>query len=406
MSWIPVWGFLPVDQSLEPIPVSGIRRSLVFTNNVSGRRVRVKVSNLYGTEPVSVSRLALADAVDGSLLTELTVGGKRQFTLAPKGELWSDPAAFETRPGQKLKVMIEFADQSGQRVTTIGNSYSAFSFQAYSEFVRPAAGPEPSLPTVSAGGQAGQEATQKAAPQPGAGISYLVCEVQADVEEGDTVRTVSCFGDSITSFDYFSGWLTKAFYQQFPGMVTVVNRGIGGNRLLRGPIVPIPYQDFRGFGPAGVKRFGSDTYRDETPTDVVLFICVNDLMHARQFGHPEEADTWQDMAEGIRKVCSIAHAHGSRIYVGTVTPFGIENGADWYKTSEQDRLHLNQYILDQGSRFCDGVMDFGKALADPAHPDRQMPDCHVGDGLHPNSKGGKIMAALTFETMTGKKMPL
>ena len=58
MSWIPVWGFLPVDQSLEPIPVSGIRRSLVFTNNVSGRRVRVKVSNLYGTEPVSVSRLS------------------------------------------------------------------------------------------------------------------------------------------------------------------------------------------------------------------------------------------------------------------------------------------------------------------------------------------------------------
>lgn len=404
MSWIPIWGFVPVDQSLEPIPAAGIRRHLIFTNNVCGSRVRVKVSNLYGTKPVSVSRLAMADAVQGSFLTELTVGGSREFTLDPGRQLWSDPAAFHIHPGQKLNVMIEFPDRPGQEIATIGNSYSAFSFQAYSEFVRPDGGQDSVLASAPAGGQAGQKATQTAAPQPGEGISYLVCEVQADVEEADQVRTVSCFGDSITAFDYFSGWLTKAFYQQYPGKVTVINRGIGGNRLLRGPIVPIPYQDFRGFGPAGLKRFESDTYSDESPTDVVLFICVNDLMHARQFGHPEEADTWQDMAKGIEEICRIAHAHKSRIYVGTVTPFGIESEANWYKTSEQDRLHLNQYILDQGSKFCDGVMDFGKALADPAHPDRQMPDCHVGDGLHPNSKGGKIMASMIFETMTGQKM--
>jgi lysophospholipase L1-like esterase len=75
----------------------------------------------------------------------------------------------------------------------------------------------------------------------------------------------------------------------------------------------------------------------------------------------------------------------------TITP---DVGSDYYHpgpANEADRVKVNAWI--RGAGHFDGVIDFDKATADPAHPDRLRPEYDSGDHLHPSPVGYKAMAA-------------
>ena len=55
------------------------------------------------------------------------------------------------------------------------------------------------------------------------------------------------------------------------------------------------------------------------------------------------------------------------------------------------RKAVNEWI--RTSHAFDGVIDFDKALQDPAHPDQMLPAYDSGDHLHPRDSGYKAMAA-------------
>ena len=69
--------------------------------------------------------------------------------------------------------------------------------------------------------------------------------VKADVNKGmcfygftglqvytkDTVKAIAAFGDSITHMSYVTNALSKRLFREYPGQVTLLNCGIGGNRL-------------------------------------------------------------------------------------------------------------------------------------------------------------------------------
>jgi hypothetical protein len=59
---------------------------------------------------------------------------------------------------------------------------------------------------------------------------------------------------------------------------------------------------------------------------------------------------------------------------------------------EKVRQTVNHWIRD-GHEF-DGVIDFDAAIRDPVRPERITDGWHLGDRLHPNAQGGKMMAAL------------
>ncbi|WP_024864975.1 hypothetical protein [Butyrivibrio sp. FCS014] len=50
----------------------------------------------------------------------------------------------------------------------------------------------------------------------------------------------------------------------------------------------------------------------------------------------------------------------------------------------------------------DGFFDFDREVADPAKTGFMQGPCHIGDGLHPNSRGGKKMAdCVDIKTVIG-----
>jgi lysophospholipase L1-like esterase len=91
------------------------------------------------------------------------------------------------------------------------------------------------------------------------------------------------------------------------------------------------------------------------------------------------------------QIVARAHAHGLRVYGGTITPYV---GSDYYHPgalSEADRQAVNQWIRAAG--HFDAVIDFDSVVADPGHPDRLLPAYDCGDHLHPSPAGYRAMGS-------------
>jgi VWFA-related protein len=98
------------------------------------------------------------------------------------------------------------------------------------------------------------------------------------------------------------------------------------------------------------------------------------------------------LESAFAQIVARAHVQGIMVFGGTLTPF---IGSDYYHPSvqsEADRDALNQWIGTSG--IFDAVIDFDKAIRDPAHPDHLDPEADSGDHLHPGRIGYKRMGEL------------
>ena len=80
-----------------------------------------------------------------------------------------------------------------------------------------------------------------------------------------------------------------------------------------------------------------------------------------------------------------------RCHSGTLTPYENETFLPGASTPEREarRQAVNTWIRDGGA--FDAVVDFDKALRDPAHPTRMLPIYDCGDHLHPSDRGYNAM---------------
>ena len=387
MKWVSAFSFLPINYAVELARSEDRTQRLTFDSNLNGEKVRVRFSNRYAKNPLCL-RSVTVGIVRGDRVEELrpvTLRGKREIALAPGEEAWSDETELSVRAGDRLAV-TGYTEEP-QSVESVCAFWSAEG---------------PLVELSGSGDYTGGEAFE---PVPSAEIYPVVAEdanpVKAfffygvsglQVWTDDEVRTVVMFGDSITHMGMISNALSARLAEAYPGKVSVINRGIGGNRLLY-DATKVEFLPAEGacFGPAGVSRFEEDVFGQESADAVLVLEGINDIMHPIQFGHEDEAVTAEELVNGFRRLIDIAHRHGAKIFGATVTPSGNDDyPAEWMPRFEEVRTELNRR-LREGIGF-DGVFDYDAAIRDEARPDYIRADCHIGDGLHPNDKGGKLMA--------------
>ena len=131
---------------------------------------------------------------------------------------------------------------------------------------------------------------------------------------------------------------------------TVVNAGIGSNRLLH----DTPSTN-------ALSRFDRDVLSVPGVKAVIVLLGINDI----QYSHRNAAEAVRAPEEiaAFRQLIDRAHAAGLKIYGATITPF--EGSPDYTPEGEADRQAMNGFIR---SGAFDGVVDFDAALRDPAHP--------------------------------------
>ena len=235
-----------------------------------GHRMRVKFSNVFGTQPVTFSAVTVglqeygANVLDDTI-TPLRFGGRDSVTIPAGTEVWSDGVALE---------WVKNADDASVQGRNIAISYAVQGNSGPMTYH--AAAHQTSY--VSAPNSGDRTRDTNAFGYPYTTTSwYFVREVDV-MAPADTV-VVCAFGDSITdgshstlsANDRWEDVLSKRLHEAYGNRVSVVNEGIGGNRVVN-PVVANSTA-----GPAATDRLDRDVLALSGLTHVVWLEGINDL---------------------------------------------------------------------------------------------------------------------------------
>ncbi|MDA7418922.1 GDSL-type esterase/lipase family protein [Xenophilus arseniciresistens] len=380
--WLAAWAVAERDYRRQMVaPGLPTRAPRVFNDQtvrlrispaLGGRQWRVRLSNRWALEPLLIDQASLALATGGAALSPRTVvplrfGGQPGLTLAPGATAWSNAVQLPARAGQTLALSFHIA-----RPFSVAAGYP----------VQREGGACWLLP----GNQCLQPRPQGAQAQDWApALSAL------DVMAPRDARLLVAFGDSLTEgggaadtteLGSYPQRLAVRLRDQRPS-VSVVNTGLGGNRLLR-----------EGVGDSALQRFEREVLQQSGVTHALVLIGINDLGFGTANGErsplapaAQLADAPQLIA-GLQKLQAAAQARGVKLLLGTLMPFG--GAPTWSEHNEAQRQAVNRWI--RGRQDVAGVVDFDAATRDAAHPLRLRPAFDSGDHLHLNAAGLAAMA--------------
>ncbi|MBO9670863.1 MAG: SGNH/GDSL hydrolase family protein [Sphingobium sp.] len=338
-------------------------REIVRTT-LPGTALRVRLSNAFGTMPLTIGGGSVARSPDNksaavASLRPLTFNGARAVTIPAGADMLSDPVTLATPAFTDIAVSIHYT----------------------------------AAPSVQTG-HPGSRATSYLAPGNQVDAPILTDAATADrwfnlsaieVQNCGAKPVIVALGDSITdgrgSTTNGNDRWPDVLARRLNGQAAIINRGIGGNRLL-----------LDGLGPNALARLERDVLSVPGITHLIVLEGINDLGTSTRDAPMDEAGHKALVAQMIgayRQIVERARAHGIKVIGGTIMPFMGFAGYHPDAANEADRQAVNTWIRAPGN--FDAVVDFDAVMLDPAHPDRLNPAYDVGDHLHPNPAGYKAM---------------
>ena len=385
--WIPTW--VSAQQQPRPapgragavpllVPAGSFKNQtvrMVVHSSIGGHRVRVQLSNAYGSAPLSVGAAHVALRAKESAIVPgsdrvLTFNGKPGCSIPVGAFLISDAVDLDVPQLSDLAVSLYVPGETGPATTHAMGLHTTW---------------------ISKEG----DATGAAAITDGAtSLSwYWLSSVEVSAS-ADTASLVT-FGDSITDGtrstpNTDSSW--PAFLarrlQANPATagIAVLNQGISANRVLRDV-----------FGVSALARLDRDVLSQPGVRWMTIIEGINDIgggigtefiFAPRPNAPASEVVTPEELIGAYRQIIERAHEHGIKVFGSPLMPF--EGAAYYSEHGAVTRDAVNQWIRTSGA--FDAVIDFDAVVRDPAHPTHMKAEFDSGDHLHPNDAGYKAMA--------------
>jgi lysophospholipase L1-like esterase len=383
--WVASWTASPTDASTPadavglpvPGPLTEQTFRMIVTPHLGGAALRIHLSNRFGSAARKFGEVTVGTAGDGSVEhpVSVTFHGGREVSVAAGQDVVSDPVGFPVKAFTPLAVSIYVPGL--QDAPTKHWNANATSFYS---------------PPFA--GNSTEETSNIGVPLETKAWFFVD---GVDVEAPDRTQAVVAFGDSITdglvaasvaslpassevadkNGRYPDGLQHRLIRAGIP--VSVVNAGIGSNRLL---------SDGNGqfLGPTGLRRFQADALDQAGVTGVLLLEGINDL------GIPPATTTADQLIAGFEQAIEAAHRAGKKIWLGTIMPASnaLFDGTLLAPQSETYRQQVNTWIRTQTK--ADGIVDFDAVMRDPSNPSVLDPAYAGPDNLHPNLVGYQAMA--------------
>lgn len=388
--WKKIWNYIPVNWGTRVGTVEDLTQKVWIRNNLNGTQVRIQFSNLYGKEALVLHHVTVGkcDRESGKVteIQEAAYRGERTIRVLPGEEFYSDSVPLALKETEDLIVSVYFQEKN--ELYSVCQTWSAQSYKSsFFKGDRTESGETEGMPTL-------EIFPFFQFDEYGCDAAAAVCGVQV-LADGE-VTTLACFGDSITHMSYYFDPLLETLYRKYPGKITLLNCGIGGNRILYDAcyVEEIPGHA-KCFGDAGTGRFERDVYGDVSPEIVFFLEGVNDCTHGFAFDISEEVPDGQKLFAGVRKIVETAHRKNSKIYISTVMPFGCYEEA-FREQAEKIRQDFNE-LLRKHREMADGFLDLDKIMRKPEDFHFMKDGMHLGDGVHPNAEGGREIAAAIAE---------
>lgn len=336
-----------------------------------GTLARIELTNRYGSTPLriagaTVARTAEGGAVRPGSVRTLTFDGRGSVTVPAGGTLLSDGAPLRTSALETLTVTLYLASPTGP--ATFHHFAGTTSYRAAGDH------------RADLAGTAFTETDSS---------WYYLSGVEVSGGSHTARRDgIVTFGDSITD----GVGATPGADDRYPDELAerlaaagspraVLNHGIGGNQVVN---------DTTWAGEKGIARFEKDVLTERGVGTVVLLEGINDIGGSGPSfpGGPTPEVSVNRLVEGHRSLIRQAHARGIKVIGATLTP--IKGSFYFTPENEAKREAFNTWVRTSGAY--DGVVDFDRAVADPADPDRILPAYDSGDHLHPGDAGYRAMA--------------
>jgi lysophospholipase L1-like esterase len=342
-------------------------RMIVHTS-IGGHRVRVQLSNAFGTNPLQIgaAHVALHDK-DSAIVAgsdhALTFSGRASAAIPPGAEMLSDPLDLDVPALGDLVISLYVPVEAPSPTVHLTGLHTTYISQT-GDFTGAASIADPT--------------TRE--------LWYWIAGV--DVVAPTKSAAIVAFGDSITDGatstpNTNSSWPSQLAVRlaadKSTSGVAIINEGISGNRLLGD-----------GAGINALARFDRDVLSQPGVKWLIVLEGINDIGLGNLPGTPpSEVPTADDLIAAQKQMIERAHMHGIKVIGATLTPYvGAAYATD---RGETMREAVNEWI--RTGKAYDAVIDFDKAVQDPANPKQIRPSYNIRDHLHPNDDGYKAMAA-------------
>jgi len=374
--WVASWGSSQMtpnaEQQLPAATLPGATLRQVVRLTTGGDRLRVRISNVFGTQPLELhgvniaraTRLGSAATVAGSDRA-LSFAGQRMAFVPAGSELVSDPVALSVAALTEVAISVRFA--AAPPVQTGHPGSRATSFLLAGDHLG-----APDLPGASRHvGWFQVAAVDVAAPARSGAIVIL----------GDSIT--DGYGTTVDTHERWPDRLAERLYANAATKrLAVINHGIGGNRILRD-----------GLGPNALARFDRDVLGTAGVTHMILLEGVNDLgtlTRDAPVSASVHASEVARLTATYAQIVARARERGIRAIGATIMPYA---GSAYYhpdSVNEADRQAINAWIRAPGN--FDAVIDFDALTRDAQRPNRLGAAFDSGDGLHPSIAGYRAMA--------------
>ncbi|MSQ29141.1 MAG: lysophospholipase [Dehalococcoidia bacterium] len=345
---------------------------LIVRPDLWGTTFRIHLTNVFGAQALEIDDAYLGVQLDAGVLRAgsnrpVRFEGRSAVRIPPGEGAYSDPIQFdagEHEAGGKLAVSFHVVGSSGPM------TWHAKAIQS-------------SYVTAVGAGSHGAEEDDGAFPF--STTSWYFLDAVDVLAPADTAVIVA-FGDSITDGtgstlngdDRWPDVLSRRLHVVYGDRVSVVNAGIGGNRIL----TPIEYSTIAplGGGPSALSRLDRDVFARPGVAAVVWLEGINDLG-----GGGATAD---EVIAGIREGVARLRARGLRVVQATVTSsLGSNNGTP---TVDAYRRTVNEFIRTSG--IFDAVAEFDTSTLDATTGELRaefQPNSTTAavDKIHPNRAG-------------------
>jgi lysophospholipase L1-like esterase len=376
--WVGAWYAAPV--RMLSANLSGRTLRQIVYLHAGGEQVRLRLSNRYGTAPVTLGSISVGLALGGAFLrageTAVPFEGQPTVTLEPGQEIISDPVALRTEPLTNLA--ITFFLTQGESITGHLTAQQTSYVSGVGDYTAaPAAATLLVYPLMTASW-------------------WMITGV--DVLPASPLNAVVAFGSSVTDGfhstpdtnrrwpDYLARRLVNAGGTR---LMSVLNAGISGNQLTPSERPEPAETGMLRFlsGEAGTRRLAWDVMEQPGATDLIVHIGSNDL---------RVGVSGETLITAFQQVVKRARKTYRRVFGTTILPGGYPP-----EQIEQRRL-VNTWMLEEGGQWYDTVFDFATPLCSPEDEAVLNPAYDSGDGVHPNDEGYQLMAAaVDISQLTG-----
>lgn len=374
--WIGTWATAPqtVVKSFMPYNNNMSNRSVrqVVKVSIGGDMIRLKLSNIYSTEPVVIRSIYIAHAKDSFAIDPksakyLKFSNQYKVTIPAGKSITSDALPYNLKPLQRLAITINYTSAPTVPTVHMGSRTTSYIMKgvtnAHSNFEK--AFRENHWYNIS-----------------GIDVYTMRTDLSSIAIIGNSITDGKCSTDNAQNRwpDIMSEMLQLKYKITNQG---VLNLGIGNNRV----VVP------GGFGVLAKERFDKDILAQAGVKKVIIFEGINDIGAAKS-GYSETVA--RQLIESYQAMIKKAKARRLKVYLGTITPF---KGAGYYSPfHEAARQTVNEWIRNQAkNKEVDGILDFAKLLQDPKDDRRMKKEYVSNDWLHPNPTGYKAMGTYAAE---------